>query len=65
MYDVDTFLDEIYAGQERVSQGEIHRRAVAVDAPAEVIGALDALPEGEYAQDEVMESLKQVGGGKV
>jgi hypothetical protein len=58
---VDSILDEVYVGRERVSRDEIHRRAVAADAPADVLSALDALPEGEYAQDEVTEALGQLG----
>jgi len=61
---VDAILDEVYVGLERVSRDEIHRRAVAADAPAVVLSALDALPEGEYAQDEVAEALAQLGTGR-
>jgi hypothetical protein len=60
MRDLDGILDEVYVGQERVSRGEIHRRAVAADAPGEVMSLLDALPEGEYTQDEVAEALGQL-----
>jgi hypothetical protein len=60
--DVDVVLDEVYVGDERVSRGEIYRRALAAEAPAAVVDLLDALPEGEYAQDEVAEALDQIGG---
>jgi hypothetical protein len=50
-------LDEAFVGLERVSRAEIYRRAVAADAPIEVINALGRLPEGEYSQDEVAEAL--------
>src|SRR5438132_994951 len=59
--DVDTILDGIFVGQERLTRDEIRRRAVAVEAPAEVATALEALPEGEYAEDEVAEALDQIG----
>lgn len=58
---IDALLDEVYVGQERVSRDEIYRRAVAAELPAESITALDALPEGEYAQDEVVEALGETG----
>ncbi len=57
MREFGTLLDEIFIGLERVSRAEIHRRAVAEDAPAGVIAALDKLPEGEYTQDEVLEAI--------
>ena len=50
-------LDEIYVGQERVTQAEIHRRAVAAELPAEVLVQITALPQGEYAIDEATELL--------
>jgi hypothetical protein len=58
---VDDLLEEVYSGQERMTRDDIYRRAVAAGLPAEVIVALDALPEGEYAQDEVSDSLTQIG----
>jgi hypothetical protein len=61
MRDVDDLLDEVYSGQERMTRDDIYRRAVAAGLPAEVIVGLDALPEGEYAQDEVSDSLAQIG----
>jgi hypothetical protein len=62
MYDIDELLDDVYARQERVTSDVIRRRAVALDLPPEVISALGALPEGEYAQDEVSEALVQLVG---
>ncbi|MEN3308250.1 MAG: hypothetical protein V7603_4452 [Micromonosporaceae bacterium] len=62
MYDIDKLLDDVYGSQERVTRDVIHRRAVALDLPADVIAALDTLPEGEYAQDEVTEALAQLAG---
>lgn len=54
---LEDLLDEIYAGQERVTQAEIHRRAVATEAPADVLIRITAMPEGEYAIDEAAELL--------
>jgi hypothetical protein len=61
MRDVDELLEDVYMSQERMTRDDLHRRAVASNLPAEVIVALDALPEGEYAQDEVSEALAQIG----
>jgi hypothetical protein len=61
MRDVDELLEDVYVSQERMTRDDLHRRAVAGNLPAEVIVALDALPEGEYAQDEVSEALAQIG----
>jgi hypothetical protein len=62
MLTLGSLLDQLYGGQERLSRDEIHRRAVAADLPAETMSLLDALPEGEYAQDEVGAALEQVQG---
>jgi hypothetical protein len=35
---------------------------VAADLPATVLTRIDALPEGEYAQDEAAEALRAPGG---
>ena len=61
MREVVDILDEVFVGQERVSRDEIYRRVVVVDAPTEIVNALDGLPEGEYAQDEIIEALRQIG----
>lgn len=47
-------LDEVYSGEDRVSRDEIHRRAVAGRYPDAMVAALRALPDGEYAQAEVL-----------
>jgi len=60
MHDLNAILDEVYVGEERVSRAEIHRRAVAELAPSALIGALDALPEGEYTHEELTEALSQM-----
>jgi hypothetical protein len=57
---IEAILDEIYAGQERVSRDEIYRRAVASEVGMDAISALDGLPEGEYSQDEITDALGQV-----
>jgi hypothetical protein len=54
---LDDLLGEIYFGQERVSQAEIHRRAVAADVPADLLTRITAMPQGEYAIDEAAELL--------
>lgn len=54
---IDELLDEIFAGQERVSRDEIQRRAVAARLAADDLTALDGLPEGEYTQDEAADAL--------
>jgi Protein of unknown function (DUF2795) len=54
-------LDELYVSDERVSRDEIVRRATAADLPAVTLSQLDALPEGEYAYDEVLESVQVLG----
>ncbi|MFY1624609.1 hypothetical protein ACN261_02745 [Micromonospora sp. WMMD723] len=54
---LDELLDEIYHGQERLSQADIYRSAVGADLPAELLTRVAALPEGEYAVDEVADLL--------
>ncbi|MFG2057072.1 hypothetical protein ACGFI9_23925 [Micromonospora sp. NPDC048930] len=54
---LDELLDDIYHGQERVTQADIYRRAVAAELPPELLTRIAALPQGEYAVDEVAELL--------
>jgi hypothetical protein len=54
---LDALLDEIYHGQERISQADIYRRAVAAELPAGLLARIAALPEGEYAVDEAADLL--------
>lgn len=54
---VDELLDDIYRGQERITQAVIYRRAVAAELPAELLSRIAALPEGEYAVDEAADLL--------
>ncbi|GGM66910.1 hypothetical protein GCM10007977_080660 [Dactylosporangium sucinum] len=54
-------LDQAYTGQERLSREEIRRKAIAADLPADALTRVDALPEGEYAEDEVVEALRLHG----
>ncbi|MFC4019437.1 hypothetical protein ACFOW4_16040 [Micromonospora sp. GCM10011542] len=58
---LDDLLDNIYRGEERVTQVEIYHRAVAAGLPADLLIRLDALPGGEYSIDEVSDLL----GGSV
>ena len=55
---LDDFLDEAYSGQERLSSADLQRGAVAADLPATALTRIDALPQGEYAQDEAAEALR-------
>ncbi|MEV4756146.1 hypothetical protein AB0J86_13685 [Micromonospora sp. NPDC049559] len=55
--DLDALLDDLFSGQERITQLEIHRRAIAADLPADLLTRITALPEGEYAVDEAAEAL--------
>ena len=55
---LDEYLDEAYSGQERLSSADLQRGAVAADLPATALTRIDALPEGEYAQDEAAEALR-------
>jgi hypothetical protein len=56
---LDELLDELYHGQERVTQAEIYRRAIAADLPPEALSRIDAMPYGEYAIDEAAEVLHE------
>ncbi|MEU6077520.1 hypothetical protein [Micromonospora sp. NPDC047074] len=58
---LDDLLEDLYHGQERISQADIYRRAVAAELPAQLLTRISALPEGEYAVDEVADLL----GGSV
>jgi hypothetical protein len=58
-------LDDIYLGKARVSRGEIARRAVAAELPAHLLTRINALPEGEYAQDEAEEVLHSSTEGEL
>jgi hypothetical protein len=62
---IDQLLDEIFAGQERVSRDEIQRRAVAANLTADDLTTLDGLPEGEYTQDEAADALGQTAPAPV
>ncbi|MER6595254.1 hypothetical protein ABT214_26090 [Micromonospora purpureochromogenes] len=58
---LDELLDDIYHGQERISQADIYRRAVAAELPPTLLARIAALPQGEYAVDEAADLL----GGSV
>jgi Protein of unknown function (DUF2795) len=55
---LEQFLDDLFVSDERRSRDEIVRAATAADLPAVTLTALDALPDGEYALDEVAESVQ-------
>jgi hypothetical protein len=57
---LEAFLDEVFDAQERISSGDLQRRALAADLPAELLIRIDALPEGEYAQDEALDALHEL-----
>ena len=57
-HELDAFLDDAFDAQERLSSADLQRRAIAADLPAELLTRIDALPEGEYAQDEAAEALR-------
>ena len=57
---LDRFLDELYLTDERVARDEIVRKATAAQLPAVTLTRLDALPEGEYAYDEVVEAVRMI-----
>ncbi len=54
---LDELLDDVYRGQERISQADIYRRAVAAELPASLLTRIAALPQGEYAVDEAADLL--------
>ena len=58
--ELDTFLDDAFDGQERLSSADLQRRAIASELPALAMTRIDALPEGEYAQDEAAEALRSL-----
>ncbi|MEE6306207.1 hypothetical protein V1634_05100 [Plantactinospora veratri] len=60
--ELDALLDDLYSGQERLTQAEIQRRAVAAEVSAELLTRITALPEGEYAVDEVADLLGGTAG---
>jgi hypothetical protein len=58
--ELDAFLDDAFDAQERLTSGDLQRRAVAADLPADLLTRIDALPEGEYAQDEAADALHEL-----
>jgi Family of unknown function (DUF6158) len=57
MTDVVVVLTDLYAGVDRMTSDEVGRRAVAGNVPADVIAVLQAVPEGEYSLDEMLDAL--------
>lgn len=62
---LEELLDDLYMWQERVSAAEIRRAAIAADLSAAELTRVDALPEGEYSQDEALEALSETSGGSL
>ncbi|WP_438870941.1 MULTISPECIES: hypothetical protein [Paractinoplanes] len=58
MRELDAFLDDAFDGQERLSSADLQRRAIASELSATTLTRIDALPEGEYAQDEAAEAVR-------
>jgi hypothetical protein len=58
LQELDGFLDDAFDGQERLSSADLQRRAIASDLSATTLTRIDALPEGEYAQDEAAEAVR-------
>ena len=54
------FLEEAYLGQDRMTDIEIQKSAMAAELPADLMTHIDALPEGMYSQDEASEALRVV-----
>jgi len=57
---LDRFLDELFVTDDRVGREETVRKATAAGLPAVTLSRLDALPEGEYAYDEVVEAVRLI-----
>ena len=55
---LDAFLDEAFVGHERMTSADLQRSAIASHLSATAMTRIDALPEGEYAQDEASEALR-------
>ena len=60
---LEQLLDGLYRADERRSRDEIVRAATAADLPAVTLTRLDALPDGEYAYDEVVEAVQVLSAG--
>ncbi|GAA5077587.1 hypothetical protein HNP84_004048 [Thermocatellispora tengchongensis] len=53
-------IDGLYTGQERVNRGEIYERMVAAELPSDLLQFFDRLPEGDYEQEELVETVNQM-----
>ena len=58
MRELDPFLEDAFDAQERLSSADLQRRAITSDLTASALTKIDALPEGEYAQDEAAEAVR-------
>lgn len=61
---LEKLLDEIYVADERVTRDDIVRRATVAELPALTLSQLDALPEGAYAREEVVESVRTMAASR-
>ncbi|GAA2371440.1 MULTISPECIES: hypothetical protein [Nonomuraea] len=57
---VKELIDALYTGQERLSRLEINERMTAADLPADLMAYFDRLPDGDYEQEELVETLNQM-----
>jgi hypothetical protein len=57
---VKALIDGLYTGQERISRLEINERMLAADVSADLMGYFDRLPDGDYEQEELVETINQM-----
>ncbi|MET9337802.1 MULTISPECIES: hypothetical protein [unclassified Nonomuraea] len=57
---VKELIDGFYTGQERLSHLEITKRMTAAELPADLMVYFDLLPDGDYDQEELVETLNQM-----
>ncbi|GLW06581.1 hypothetical protein Misp01_17110 [Microtetraspora sp. NBRC 13810] len=53
-------IDGLYTAQERVNRSDIRERMVAAELPSDLMVYFDWLPEGDYEQEELVETLNQM-----
>jgi hypothetical protein len=57
---VKELIDGLYTAQERISRSEILARVTAAELPADLAIFFDRLPEGDYEEEELVETLNQM-----
>ncbi|MCG5213747.1 hypothetical protein [Streptosporangium sp. KLBMP 9127] len=57
---VRDLIDGLYTGQERVNRVAILERMITAGLPADVMSYFDKLPEGDYDQEELVETINQM-----